>query len=112
MLRRHLRKQESAQVFLEYAIVVAAVITIMVTMGTFIKRGSQGMIKTVADQIGVQADAEQKFDDRGHLERSYTASRSYADKLKNENAGQTTYTYTETTDSSTNAVVNLGYTPN
>jgi len=70
--KHNCRRNQKAQIFLEYLLVIGAVVMIMFAMSMLIKRGTQGMIKVVADQIGDQINAEQNFDDGGFLESSYT----------------------------------------
>lgn len=62
MLRRSLKDYNHAQMFVEYAIVCGIVVMILISMNVLIKRGIQGMVKSVADQIGNQANADQSFD--------------------------------------------------
>ena len=61
MLRRSEKSNNQAQIFLEYTIISGIVIMILLSMNTMIKRGIQGMVKSVADQIGLQINAEQNF---------------------------------------------------
>ena len=99
----------TGQIFLEYVIVVGSIVLVLFAMSTLIKRGTQGMIKVVADQIGNQAEADQDFD-KGYLESSYTLSRTNSTKRKTEFAGNTTYTFRATTVTSTNVLINMGFT--
>ncbi len=99
-----------AQAILEYTIVLGVIVVIMFTMGPMIKRGAQSLIKMVADQVGVQNDADQRFDDSGHLEASYSATRSSMDKQTLDSAGTTRYIFDDMVSTETNASVNLGFT--
>lgn len=110
MLRRSLKKNNQAQIFLEYTIIVGTVVMILIAMNVMIKRGIQGMVKSVADQIGNQAAAEQKFDESGHLESQYASTRVSADKTTRELVGVTNYVYDDTVTSDTATVSNLGFT--
>ena len=116
---RQLRNNQRAQVFLEYAMVIGAVIAILFAMNTLIKRGTQSMIKGVADQLGVQENSDQPFNlyqdglyPGGHMENSYTSARSDMDKTRDEFFGNIQYRYQDaiTMDSLTQS--NLGYAPN
>ncbi len=110
MLRLQYSKGQRAQIFLEYVIVIGVVVLIMIAMSTMIKRGTQGMIKVVADQIGEQANAEQRFDDTGFLESSYTSTRAITSKTKEELSGVTTYIFGDTTTIKSNVHIDMGFT--
>jgi len=109
MLRQHYNKDREAQIFLEYMLVIGAVVVIMFAMSLLIKRGAQGMIKVVADQVGTQINAEQQFDS-GYLKSSYTTTRTAASKIKTELIGETTYTYADAIEIVSNASINIGFT--
>lgn len=125
MLRQHYNKDQEAQnfersgtrvkniptgqIFLEYMLVIGAVVLVMMAMNKMIKRGTQGMVKVVADQVGLQVNADQQFDD-GYLKSSYVTTRVTTSKIKEEFAGQTTYTYGDVTVIHSNALINMGFT--
>jgi uncharacterized protein (UPF0333 family) len=102
--------RKKGQTILEYTIVLGAIIIVMFSMGPMIKRGLQSLIKVVADQVGVQNDADQRFDEAGHLEESYIATRGSMDKQTREIIGTTRYTYDDLSTTSSNALINLGFT--
>jgi len=110
MLRQHCDGDRKAQIFLEYVIVIGAVVLAMLAMNTMIKRGTQGMVKVVADQLGNQAAADQQFGS-GFLEEQYTTTRTTATKLKREFLGNTTYTYGDVTQITSDVIINMGFTP-
>ena len=110
MLRRSLKNNNRAQIFLEYAIICGVSIMVLISMNAMIKRGIQGMIKSVADQIGNQDDAEQQFEDSVYLESQYTSTRSSMDKTTTETMGVTNYIYDDTVTTNTIAATNLGFT--
>ena len=57
---------------MEYTIILGVVITITLAFTSMVKRGTQGMIKTVADQIGYQKNAEQDFNkETGYMSESF-----------------------------------------
>ena len=107
---------------MEYVIVVTVIALVMIAMSTMIKRGTQGMIKVVADQVGDQIDAEQRFgggqlnaaqrgDERGSfLESSYTSTRRVTSKTKTELIGTTTYTFGDSTSIASETHINMGFT--
>ena len=45
-----------AQSTLEYAVIIAVVVAALLTMQVYIKRGLQGRLRSVADEIGQQYD--------------------------------------------------------
>lgn len=55
-----LRKNIMGQTIVEYSLLIGIVIALLLVVTPMIKRGAQGMIKTVSDEIGYQNDAEQK----------------------------------------------------
>ena len=101
---------KKAQSILEYSIVLGVVVMIFFVMGPMIKRSTQSLIKTVADQVGIQQNADQRFDERGHMENSYTAARSSIDKQTFDTAGTISYVFNDVTTTQSTTVSNLGYT--
>jgi hypothetical protein len=69
------------------------------------------MIKTVADQVGVQKNGDQLFDETGHLESSYVSSRSQVDKTTVAVGSAATQIYNDRFFTESNQSVNLGFTP-
>ena len=110
MLRLHYGTDQRAQIFLEYVLVIGVVVLIIIAMSTMVRRGTQGMIKVVADQVGDQLNAEQRFDDTGFLENSYTSTRTRIDKTKEESLGITTYIFGDATTSESSVHINMGFT--
>ena len=100
-------KTKKAQSLVEYSIVLALIVAIIMTMGPLIRRYLQGMIKLTTDQIGRQRGAEQSFDESGHLDNSYTITRALTSKFFNSD--KTQYDLYDTTDTQTNAQINLGF---
>ena len=101
---------KKGQAILEYALILGVIVLIMFTMGPMLKRGTQSLIKLVADQVGVQNNAEQRFDESGHLEASYTATRGFMDKQAQDFVGTTSYIFDDSTTTQTGALMNLGFT--
>ena len=101
---------KKGQSILEYTIVLGVIVIIMFTMGPMLKRGTQSLIKLVADQVGVQKNADQRFDDSGHLEASYAAARGSMDKQTLDFVGSTTDVFNDLTSTQSNALINLGFT--
>ena len=99
-----------AQTLLEYVTLLGLVVVVLVTMTTYVRRGVQGMVKAVADQVGVQKNSDQTFDETGHLISSYAASSASIDKQTKDFLGVTTYTYGDVTSAQTNVLINQGVT--
>lgn len=51
---RGLRRKNKAQSMLEYAILVAVLVSALIAMQTYLKRGYQGKLRDGADQMGEQ----------------------------------------------------------
>ncbi len=100
---------QKGQTLVEYTLVVGIVLIVLFSMNTLIQRGSQRMIKLVADQIGNQEDSEQDFDSGGHLISTYSSSRVMVDKNTKENEGITTYLFNDTTHTESNSLINMGF---
>ncbi|HBO98056.1 MAG TPA: hypothetical protein DE315_02890 [Candidatus Omnitrophica bacterium] len=101
---------KKGQSILEYTILLGVIVLVMFAMGPMLKRGTQSLIKIVADQVGVQQNAEQKFDETGHMEASYTATRGSTDKRTQDVAGAITYSFDDVSVTTSNTLINLGYT--
>ena len=89
-------KDKSAQTLLEYSIILGVIVVIFITLNTMIKRSVQGMIKTAADQIGTQENAEQEFNSQvGFLQGSYLKVDAITNKKVREgrDPGLTDYYY-------------------
>ena len=99
----------TGQIFLEYIIIVGSIVLVLFAMSTLIRRGTQGMIKVVADQLGNQAGAEQRFD-RGFLENSYSTTRTTSSRNKTEFLGNIIYTFSDTTTTNTAVLIDMGFT--
>lgn len=100
-----------AQTLTEYSTVIGIVTAVLLAMTPMIRRSVQSMIKLTAGQVGVQENAEQKFDDSGYLDYSYTTTRSSTDKTTDHTNVLINHTYDDWTMSSTNMFINLGFTP-
>ena len=94
---------------MEYVIIVSVVILVLMAMSTLIKRGTQGMIKVVADEIGVQVNAEQNAAE-GYLKFSNVLTRTMADQRTLENVGDTVYAYDDEVLTTQTSIINLGFT--
>lgn len=110
--RKDLTKGQNGngQVFLEYTLILGVLALVMFGMGPMLKRGVQGLIKFVADQVGVQKNAEQKFDDSGHMESTHISTRSTTRKTTREVLGMTNYMYSDLVETTSNALIDVGFT--
>lgn len=102
-------KINKGQSLVEYTAVVGIVIVVFITMNPMIKRGIQGMIRTVADQVGNQEDAEQRFNE-SYLNRSTTEMAVSSSKITQQRLTNLTTTYDESVTTSSDALLNLGFT--
>ena len=98
---------------IEYVIVVGVIALVMFAMNPMIKRSAQGMIKSMADQIGTQENAEQDFSPTtSHLESSYSSTRAIIEKQRLEQPGGIiTYVFNEETRIDSSTYTNLGFRP-
>lgn len=111
------KSDRRGQMMLEYTVVIGAIVLIIFAMTPLIRRGFQSVIKTTADQVGVQTDADQitlregedleeKIRKEGFLTSSTTTTTVLVNSVTQEEEGETTYFYDDTITS--NAETNLG----
>ena len=110
MRNKNKRKRIQGQSLLEYVSLVGIAVIVLITMSTFMRRGIQGMVRTVSDQIGDQQGAEQRFDDTGHLINAVTVTRSTIDKQTRERVGVVNYIFSDSTQTQTTTFLNAGFT--
>ncbi len=107
---------ESGQTIVEYSLLLFVVVGVLTVMGPLIKRVTQGMVKIVSDEVGVQANAEQFYNaDYGlsakpaHLIETQTLSQAdHADRVV-ELYGITSRSYTYNDFMQTNTLSDLGF---
>ncbi len=106
-------RSNRGQTIVEYIIILGIVIIALYAMGPYMKRGVQSVVKATADQLAVQNSAEQDFSPKGsHLDRSDTLARVDNRRHVQQAAGWTNTTYDlEQTDTLTNTMTNLGFSP-
>ena len=109
MLRLN-RQPVKGQSLLEYSIILGVIVLIIFTMTPTIRRLTQGLIKVMVDQIGSQQNAEQRFDDRGHLDSSKVDVRFSSSRETRENFGLINYISVERTETDSSSFLNLGTT--
>lgn len=104
-------KSSTGQTILEYVAVIGLAIAVLMAMGPMMRRGIQGMIRLVADQVGDQRSADQLADDKyGHLINSVAISRARIDKVTKDRVGEVNYIYEDRAVSGTRTFANLGFT--
>jgi hypothetical protein len=97
----------------EYVILITIVVAFMASMFTYVKRGTQSLVKVATDQIGSQIKSEQDFGGLGgYINASNTTSEMTANYQIDvwPNAAAWQKVFYEKTDSQTNTVSNLGFT--
>jgi D-alanine-D-alanine ligase-like ATP-grasp enzyme len=110
------------QSILEYTIMVGIVTVVLFYMGTSVKRGVQSLVKITADQVGIQQNADQDFNDtqQGYMVASNSITNDSQNKQVTEigyipasgNAVYLTNTsYNDSYDVMTNTSTNAGFTP-
>ena len=100
---------QRAQTFVEYTLLFGILAMLLIAMSPMVKRGVQGMVKTVADQLGNQQEADQEGGDKGYLVNSYTLSHSDTQKRVRESGSRTTYEFSDQTTTRGNVLTNLGF---
>ena len=104
--------RHQGQTFLEYSILIGIVVAFMVSMSPMLKRGVQGMIKVVADEVGNQVNAEQSAGIHGYLEEQYSSTQVNQVKRRREEMGEVGYIYDGSfTQTFTTTASNLGFIP-
>jgi hypothetical protein len=112
-LKKDRRIGVRSQTIIEYTLMLGILIAVLVGMTPWIRRGVQAMVRMVADQVGNQVNAEQRFDRSGHMVNSYTVTEINQDLNVSEYLGTTVYTYNQDDVLSvTNSMSNLGYKEN
>ena len=103
--------RRTGQTFLEYTLLFGILVAVLVAMSPLIRRGAQSMVKVVADQVGNQLEAEQRGGEAGHLISSNTLQAFSRETIKGDRIYSPSYVYDDTTRTSTNVLLNQGFTP-
>ena len=111
---RLVKKTYFGQTLLEYIILIGIIVTVLVAMSPYLKRGIQSVIRVTADQLQFQNEAEQSLAEgvgSSYLMNSFTTSNTYTDKLVREvPGGKTSYIYDgDHTEKITTSLTNLGF---
>ena len=98
------------QSVMEYLLLVAVVTAAIATMLPRIKRSTQSLIKSGADQIGAQEDSEQNFNvGDTYVVSSNTATRSTRSVDRADLNGTVRTRVDEATDTTTSMLTNMGW---
>ncbi len=106
------KRSVRGQSLIEYTSVIGIIVVIILAVTPLIKRSIQAMIKTTADQIGNQEEAEQRTTDvrGGFLQSSDSITQVTSDVQTVEEFGVMHHVYDETTKTDTLQKINQGYT--
>ena len=100
-----------AQTIMEYVVLISILTAAVVFMLPRVKRTTQSMIKSAADQIGDQEGADQTFNDveKGYLVGSNTLSQATVNDFRTDSSGIIDQTYNEASETKTTSFTNSGW---
>ena len=100
-----------AQSIMEYVMLLSIITAAVVYMLPRIKRTTQSMMKSAADQIGDQKGAEQTFNDveGSYLINSRAVSTTLVNNLRTDTSGTVRQTFNETSETTTTSFMNTGW---
>ena len=102
---------QRAQSITEYILLVGIITLALFTMMQTVKRGTQSMIKTAADQIGVQSNSDQSFSrEQGYLNFQNTVTSSDRQKQVIDHVGVMNYILNESETTLMHSQTNMGFT--
>jgi len=87
------KRRNEAQTFMEYVLLLGVVAAIYVTMTPLLRRGIQSMVKSVADQIGNQVNADDGLTQDRRAIYSKTLARGVTAKTIDEWQGDITVSH-------------------
>ena len=99
------------QTMVEYSLLVGIVIAVVVVFSPMVKRGTQGMVKLVADEVGIQKNAESASDEGGLIGSTINTTMDQRKDHTEWRAGTTHSVQTNYTDSTATQAItetNLG----
>lgn len=99
---------KEAQSISEYILVITIATLVVATMFPAMKRSISSVIKSTADQVGVQKNAEQNFED-GYLISSSTHAQAIVDHTRKDFAYTVTTEFADETKVDTTNISNLGF---
>ncbi|MFH0753755.1 MAG: hypothetical protein V2A70_04250 [Candidatus Omnitrophota bacterium] len=96
------RRYLTAQSLIEYVLLLTIVVMAIVVMFPRVRRTSQSLIKSAADQIGDQKGGEQDFsEEAGYVKASTSKMQSAVQNQHTDDNGSIQKTFNEHTSSST-----------
>jgi hypothetical protein len=100
-----------AQSVMEYVMLISIITAAVVFMLPRVKRTTQSMIKSAADQVGYQNGAEQEFNDisSGFLVSSGSVTKTFLNKTRKDFLGNVDQDFTERSESAENSQLNMGW---
>jgi len=98
-----------AQTIVEYTFLLGIIFAIFMALSPMIRRTSQGMVKIMADQVGLQINSEQIGGKAGKLINMTIDSKRSDSKTKAEDFGTTTYVIDRSQDTKTATYSNVGF---
>lgn len=105
------KKRLHGQGVLEYILIVGIVVIALIAMTQVIKRGTMSLIRSGFAQIGAQKNSDQGFSNKtGYLNSQNSLTADYNERQVVDRLGIINYIRLEQSNSSTNALVNLGFT--
>jgi Tfp pilus assembly protein PilV len=95
---------------MEYVILFSIIVAAMAVMYPRVKRTTQSLVKTAADQISDQAGAEQDFsDDAAYISNSISKTSVSKDNLQRDTQGVIQKDVNESTTTTTETLTNTGF---
>ncbi len=99
-----------AQSLMEYVLLITILVAAVMTMFPRLKRTTQSMMKSAADQIGDQKGAEQDMNTGdAYLQGSNTVTSSQIDNVRNDAGGWSVRNVQEQVTTMTNSLTNMGF---
>ncbi len=105
-------KQKNAQTLMEYLITLGVIVTVLVVMSPFMRRGIQSVLKLAADQIAPQSESDQAAGEgSSYLINAFTVTKSWTKKGTEEFYNSIDYIqHNSTVNVVSNSIVNMGFT--
>ena len=104
-------RQLRGQTFIEYTLMIGALVMILVAMIPMVRRGIQAMVKVTADQLGTQKGAEQIGGRFGQMINSSTFTQISQDVKMGERLGVTSKDFVrDKTYTQSSVYLNQGFT--
>lgn len=111
MRLKRLQKNSTAQSMLEYILLIGMIVVALVAMTQAIKRGTQSIIKTAADELALQENADQTFSNTtGYLNSQNTTVQDDKQKQIVERIGIINYVQDDASIVAMDSLTNMGFT--